>query len=590
VTACSLTLPDILEVQVKARQSWGRKLPISHGNIAQKELILQQKQNLMTETKIRRVELFDTSLRDGLQQPNIDISVPNAVGLLERMAAFGIHYAEIGFAGANQFISDLAAALEPVDTGAMKLALFGRTRGRGTRVQDWPDAQFILRHKKRVPVAVLVVKSRLLDVMKSLETTPEENLLMAYDTISFLQDSGLEVIVDLEHAMDAACGRRENGNPCEAEFRDRSLEYFHQMIAQCSAQKVTRIIVCDTTGGADPQEVSEVFHNLTKSYPANRFGFHGHTDRGFGIANSRAAILAGATQIQGTLLGTGERCGNVNLTTVIGSMQLRGEAEFVTPELLTGLTSLAHSAYAAFGLDVPHSAPIVGPGAFGTWAGMHGSSERKNPGAYLWCNPARVGAIPIIGVNAQSGRANIILLAESLGITLDSAQAQALMDGNLSMIEGDGFTSSEVSFKLACMKVLGTLHECFSVKSWRVIDESDVIGSRYVQASMLLSIGEDKVTTTRAEGAGPVDALTKAMRRELEKWHPSIARMHLGRFSVTAIDVSAQDTAAHVRVTISFHADGHESWTTAGVSSDLNQAALMAIVDGFHYWLLMNPS
>ncbi|HEY1254380.1 MAG TPA: alpha-isopropylmalate synthase regulatory domain-containing protein [Terracidiphilus sp.] len=542
----------------------------------------------MTEIIARKVELFDTSLRDGMQQPNIDISVPNAVGLLERMAAFGIRYAEIGFAGANQFVGDLASALEPVDTGAMKLALFGRTRGRGSRVQDWPDVQFILRHKKRVPVAVLVVKSRLLDVMKSLETTPEENLLMAYETIAHLQDSGIEVIIDLEHAMDAACGRRENGNPSDSEFHLRSLDYFHNMIAQCASQNVSRIIVCDTTGGANSEEVSEVFSNLVKSYPSADFGFHGHTDRGFGIANTRSAILAGAVQVQGTLLGTGERCGNVNLTTVIGSMQLRGEAEFVTPESLKGLTSLAHSAYAAFGFEAPHGSPIVGPGAFGTWAGMHGSSERKNPGAYLWCDPARVGAIPVIGVNAQSGRANIILLSESLGIPLDSKQAQALIDTNQAMMEGDGFTASEVSFKLACMKVLGTLHESFVVKSWRVIDESDVIGSRYVQASMLLSIGDSTVTTTRAEGAGPVDALTKAMRRELEKWYPAIARMHLGRFSVTAIDVSAQDTAAHVRVTISFHADGHESWTTAGVSSDLNQAALMAIVDGFHYWLLLN--
>jgi 2-isopropylmalate synthase len=132
------------------------------------------------------------------------------------------------------------------------------------------------------------------------------------------------------------------------------------------------------------------------------------------------------------------------------------------------------------------------------------------------------------------------------------------------------------------------LRDRFAVKSWRVIDESDVIGTRYVQASMLLSIDDSTVTTTRAEGAGPVDALTKAMRRELEKWHPAIARMHLGTFSVTALDVTAQDTAAHVRVAVSFRAEGHEPWITAGVSSDLNQAALMAIEDGFHYWLLIN--
>ena len=161
----------------------------------------------MKETGTRRIELFDTSLRDGMQQPNIEISVPNAVNLLQRMAEFGVRYAEIGFAGANRFVGDLASALDAVDTRTMKLALFGRTRGRGAKVQEWPDVQFMVAHKTRVPVAVIVVKSRLLDVRRSLEVTPEENLLMAYETVACLHEHGLEVIVDLEHAMDAACGR-----------------------------------------------------------------------------------------------------------------------------------------------------------------------------------------------------------------------------------------------------------------------------------------------------------------------------------------------------------------------------------------------
>jgi 2-isopropylmalate synthase len=542
----------------------------------------------MKATETRKAELFDTSLRDGMQQPNLDISVPNAAGLLERMAAFGVQYAEVGFAGANKFVTELATALPQADTGAMKLALFGRTRGRGARVEDWPDVQFMAAHKARIPVAVIVVKSRLLDVRKSLETTPEENLRMAYETIACLQDHGLEVIVDLEHAMDAACGRRENGRACDASLSQRTLEYFYQMTAQCAGQKVSRIVVCDTTGGASPEEVTRVMSGLAREYAGARFGFHGHTDRGLGVADTRAAILAGAAQIQGTLTGIGERCGNVNLTTVVGGMQLRGEAEFVSAQALKGLYGLAHAAYAAFGMEAPHGAPIVGSGAFGTWAGMHGSSERKNPGAYLWCDPAKAGASPVIGVNGQSGRANIAMLSKAVGAPLDSRQAQALMDANQAMMEGGGFTASDASFKLACMRVLKTLDERFSVKSWRVIDESDVTGDRYVQAAMLLAIGDSTVTTTRAEGAGPVDALTKAMRRELEKWYPSTGKMRLGTFSVTALDVSAHDTAAYVRVTVSFNADGHEPWTTAGVNSDLNQAALMAIVDGFHYWLLIN--
>jgi 2-isopropylmalate synthase len=544
----------------------------------------------MKAIRAGKVELFETSLRDGMQQPNLEISVPNAVSLLQRMSDFGVAYAEIGFAGANQFVADLTAALSSADTGAIRLALFGRTRGRGAKVSEWPDVQIMAAHKDRIPVAVVVVKSRLLDVTRSLETTPEENLLMAFETIACLQDNGLEVIVDFEHAMDAACGRRENGEICDADSSKSGLDYFHQVIDQCITQKVSRLVVCDTTGGASPEEVSRVIGSLVRTYPEVKFGFHGHTDRGMGVANTRAAILAGAAQVQGTLLGTGERCGNVNLTAVVGSMQLRGEAEFVTSAALTGLTSLARSAYAAFGLEVPHGAPIVGPGAFGTWAGMHGSSERKNPGAYLWCDPARVGATPVIGVNGQSGKANIVLLSDALGVPLDSAQAQAFIDANQAMIEGGGFTASEVSFRLACMKILGTLRNRFNVKSWRVLDESDETRNRYVQASMSLSIGDSAVAVTRAEGAGPVDALTKAMRKELEKWYPALGKMHLGRFTVTAIDVSAHDTAAHVRVSVSFHSDGHEPWTTAGVSSDLNQAALMAIIDGFDYWLLSSPA
>ncbi len=181
----------------------------------------------MSDEPPRKVELFDTTLRDGMQQPNLEISIPNAIGLLQHMAGFGVHYAEIGFAGANQFVGDLTSSLSSVDTGAMKLALFGRTRGPGVRVEDWPDAQLMINHKQRIPAAVVVVKSRLLDVERSLETTPQENLRMAYETIEYLQDNGLEVLVDLEHAMDAACGRRECGNPCEADFGARSLEHFH---------------------------------------------------------------------------------------------------------------------------------------------------------------------------------------------------------------------------------------------------------------------------------------------------------------------------------------------------------------------------
>ena len=254
------------------------------------------------------------------------------------MGAFGIRYAEIGFAGANQFVTDLTGASSRSIRAPCSLPCLAGPAAVARKSRIGPTSNSSLLDKKRVPVAVVVVKSRLLDIAKSLETTPEENLLMVLDTIQCLQDNGLEVFVDFEHAMDAACGRRENGNPCGDDEKKRSLDYFHQIVAQCVDQKVSRLVVCDTNGGASPEEVTQVIGDLTRSYPKAKFGFHGHTDRGLGVANSRAAILAGAIQVQGTLLGTGERCGNVNLTTVVGGMQLRGEAEFVAPESLTGLT------------------------------------------------------------------------------------------------------------------------------------------------------------------------------------------------------------------------------------------------------------
>ena len=198
----------------------------------------------MNSTKTPKVELFDTSLRDGLQQPNLEISVPSAVHLLQRMGSFGVHFAEIGFAGANQFVEDLAVALRPVDTGSMKLALFGRTRGRSTSVDQWPDLQCMLRHKQRIPVAVIVVKTRLLDVEKSLESTAEETLLMARETIDYLHANGPRGFSStLEHAMDANCGRRENGLPCDPDFHQRSLDYFQQLTEQCVRQQVSRIVI-----------------------------------------------------------------------------------------------------------------------------------------------------------------------------------------------------------------------------------------------------------------------------------------------------------------------------------------------------------
>ena len=245
--------------------------------------------------------------------------MPNAVLLLQRMAAFGVRYAEIGFAGANQFVADLTAALDSVDTGAMKLALFGRTRGRGAKVEDWPDVQFIVRHKRRIPVAVVVVKSRLLDVERSLETTPEENLLMARETIECLQDHGLEVLVDLEHAMDANCGRRENGSPCDPDFSTAQPRLLPPADRAVRAAEGRAASWCATPPAAPaPKKCRRSSPGSCAIFPARTSVFTATPIAASASPTRARRFLPARVHVQGTLIGTGERCGNVNLTTVVG--------------------------------------------------------------------------------------------------------------------------------------------------------------------------------------------------------------------------------------------------------------------------------
>jgi 2-isopropylmalate synthase len=213
-------------------------------------------------------------------------------------------------------------------------------------------------------------------------------------------------------------GAGSTARRADADGVKRSVEYFHEMVELCAAQGVSRIVVCDTTGGASPEEVTQVVGGLVSEFPGAKFGFHGHTDRGLGVANTRAAVMAGAVQVQGTLLGTGERCGNVNLTTVVGGMQLRGEAEFVTAEQLTGLTGLAHGRIRRLGWRRRTARRLWARGRLATWAGMHGSSESKDPGGVPVVRSGAGGGAGGDRGEWAVGRANIVLLSKQIGVPL----------------------------------------------------------------------------------------------------------------------------------------------------------------------------
>lgn len=539
----------------------------------------------MSQNNTVNIELFDTTFRDGLQGQRSEISIRNALKIIKLLAAIGFHFVELGFACANEFARQLIAAALLENLGQMKVCAFGRTRKPGQRTEDCEDIRAML--ELGVPVAVIVCKSRLMDVLQSLRTTAAENLAMVYDTVKYLREQGLTVILDLEHAVDAYFGRGCFGAKLETEAAEQTLSHFHEVIKAGIKAGAHRLVICDTNGGASPEEVGTMFSELSKAYPDAVFGFHGHNDNDLATANSRAAILNGSRHVQGTINGLGERVGNANLINVIGRLQLKDEIPLLHPNALTQLTNLANATWQAFNSEPNRQAPFVGHDATHTAAGMHASSLTRNggEGSYLCCKPEQVGNKERISVNKQSGRANVIMLSKELGVPLDNAQASSFMEQNQAMVDGGGFEASETSFALACMRTLGSHREYFEVLSYQV-----QTGCRneepFANAQIKVRIGTEQHHTIE-DGSGPVDALSKALWKALSGAYPGISQITLKTFDLHALDVSLEGTGALVRVVTLFEC-GDEECETAGVSHDSNQAALNAIVDGIEWYLNKN--
>jgi 2-isopropylmalate synthase len=537
-------------------------------------------EEVMTSQNNTAVEIFDTTFRDGLQGQRSEISVRNALKIIKLMAILGFRYAELGFACANEFARQLIAAALKEDLGQMKIAAFGRTRKAGQRVEDSEDVRAMLELK--VPVAVVVCKSRLMDVVQSLQTTAEENLAMVFDTVNFLHEQGLTVILDLEHAVDAYFGRGCFGAKLGEEAARQNLAHFHEVVRTGIKAGAHRLVICDTNGGASPEEIGTLFFELSQTYPGVVFGFHGHNDCDLATANTRAAVLNGAGHIQGTINGLGERVGNANLISLISRLQIKDGINLMGPEALTQLTNLSHITAQAFSVELNRQSPFVGHDATHTAAGMHASGLTRDNGSYLCFDPAAVGNKERVSVNKQSGKSNVLTLSKELGVPLDSTQAVSFMDANKAMIEGGGYEASEASFTLACRRALGSHRGYFDVISYQV-----QTGCRnevpFANAQIKVQIGANQHHTIE-DGSGPVDALSKALWKALNIDYPEITQIALKSFDLHALDVSSEGTGALVRVVAVF-ACGDEECETAGVSHDSNAAALKAIADGIEWFL-----
>ncbi|MDF1659756.1 MAG: citramalate synthase [Verrucomicrobiales bacterium] len=516
------------------------------------------------------VKLYDTTLRDGTQGEGVNFSSLDKIRIAEALDQFGMHYIEGGWPGSNPKDVSFFERAADLEWKNARIAAFGSTRRKDIAVEDDQQVQTLLDAK--TPVITFFGKSWRLHVTEILRTTEEENQAMICDTTRYLKENGREVIYDAEHFFDG--------------FKD-SCEHALATLAAAKEGGADWLVLCDTNGGTMPHEVAEITETVMKELGI-AVGIHTHDDTGVAVANALASIQAGATQIQGTVNGYGERVGNCNLTTVIPNLQLKMERPVV--EDITQLTHLAHFVDDLANCAHNIRAPYVGATAFAHKGGMHVNAVQKVAHSFEHIEPKSVGNRQRILVSELSGQSNVLMKAEELGLPVEKGSPEALaILQNLKELEEQGyeFEAAEASFELLIRKHLLTYKPLFDLKEYHCTFRRD--GERdYQSCSATVKLILDGVEEYRvAEGDGPVNALDAAMRKALRPTYPQIDDMVLNDYKVRIID-SHMGTGAKTRVLI-LSSDGSESWGTVGVSYNIIQASWRALIDSIEYFLAKHP-
>ena len=513
------------------------------------------------------IELYDTTLRDGSQGEGINFSVADKLRIAERIDAFGIHYIEGGWPGSNPKDIEFFAQAKRRKLRRARLAAFGATRRKGVAVEN--DDQVRLLLEAETPVVTLVGKTWLLHVKEVLRTTAEENLAMIGDTIRYLKDHGKFVIFDAEHSFDG--------------FSDEP-EYALATWQAAEKAGADFVVLCDTNGGRLPEEIARVT-SFARARLNAKIGIHTHDDIGLGVANALAALEAGATHVQGTINGYGERTGNCNLTTVIPNVALKLKRECVPPASLPKLKEL--SQYVDEIANVRHNPrlPWVGSAAFSHKGGQHVNAVQKLARSYEHVEPALVGNRRTVLISDLAGKSNVVLKAQELGFKIhnDTPELKAIL-ARIKELEHQGyeFEAAEGSFALLIRKILKHERAPFTVTAYHVSMRRDGLES-VVEATVKVRVG-DKVAHTVAEGDGPVNALDSALRGALMQFFREIRKVRLTDYKVRSLD-SATGTAAKTRVLIQ-STDGREEWGTVCVDFNIIEASLQALVDSMEYRLM----
>jgi 2-isopropylmalate synthase len=524
------------------------------------------------------VEIYDTTLRDGSQLEGISLTVEDKLRIAEQLDWLGVHYIEAGWPGANPKDDELfRRAPGDLKLTTSTLVAFGSTR----RVKGKVDSDDTLRHlvEANVGTVCIVGKSWDYHVLEALGTTLDEGEAMVADSVEFLRRSGMQVLFDAEHFFD---GYKRN-----PEFALRTLE-------AAATKGASHVVLCDTNGGALPHEVERIVGEVVDYLGGDvNVAVHLHDDGGTGVANALAGVLGGATQVQGTINGYGERTGNCNLTAIIPNLTLKMGIETIPRDRMERLTPVAHHVAELVNMPLNPQAAYVGHSAFAHKAGLHTSAIAKRPDAYEHLSPDVVGNGTRFVVSELAGKSTLGLKARELGLELDGPQLADVVE-QLKRLEHEGyhFEVADGSLELLMRRATGWEPDWFAVESFRVITDdrsgvstlTDVTGATVTtEATVKLRRGGQRVIAT-AEGNGPVNALDNALRKALNGSFPALERVHLTDYKVRVLDTQ-KGTGAVTRVLID-STDGEQTWTTIGVNENIIEASWQALLDSIHFGLL----
>ena len=515
------------------------------------------------------VEVFDTTLRDGLQVEGVSATVEDKLRIAEQLDYLGVDFIEGGWPGANpKDIEFFQRAVTELNLSSSTLVAFGSTRRPRGKVDDDATLRNLL--DAQTSAVCIVAKSWDYHVLEALQTTLDEGEAMVADSVAFLHGAGRRVLVDMEHFFD--------GFKANPEFALRILE-------AAIVKGASHLVLCDTNGGSLPHEIEQIVSTVHAHVGSDvTIGIHCHDDTGCAVANSLAAVRGGARHVQGTLNGLGERTGNANLTTIIGNLELKLGLRALPLGNLPRLTSVSHHVAELLNRSVNPQAPYVGSSAFAHKAGLHVSAIARAKDAYEHVEPEAVGNGTRFVVSEMAGRATIQMKADEIGIEMDGAAINQVID-DLKRLEHEGyhFEAADGSLELLMRRAAGWTQEFFTVESMRVITDELPGGEFGTEATVKVWVGDERHVFV-AEGNGPVNAIDTALRKALVKYYPSLERIHLTDFTVRILD-GGKATGAVTRVLLSA-TNGTRDWTTIGVSGNVIEASWRALEESITYGLL----